>query len=103
MCFVLAGEGPLGHNTEGVCRAYLDNSLCGFLAENDILGFNPPDRRGELVCEEFDEEGVGELLLDFGAHGGGLRKGAEGLGIKTRSLEGRRGHPTAAKSEDAGG
>lgn len=69
--FVFGGQGPLGHHTESVGRTNLDNPLGLVLAQDDILGFNPSHRRGELICQELDEEGMGELLLDFGTHDGG--------------------------------
>ena len=70
MCFVFGGKCPLGHDTKGICGADFDNAFCGVLAEDDILCLDPPHGRGELVCEELDEERVGELLLHLWPHGG---------------------------------
>lgn len=69
MGFVFGGQRALGHDTECVCGANLDDALCGVLAENDILRLNPPHGRGELICKQLNEQRVRELLLDLGTHG----------------------------------
>ncbi len=66
--FVLGGEGTLSHDTQSVGRADLDHALSRPLGEEDILCFNPSDRRCKLVGEKLDEQGVGEFLFDFGTH-----------------------------------
>ena len=75
---VLGSQSALGHHAERLCGADFDDALGHLLSEEDILRLNPPHGRGELVCEELDEERVGELLLDLGAHvcGGGWSWGA---------------------------
>lgn len=77
---VLGSQSALGHHAERLCGADLDDALGHLLSEEDILGLDPPHGRGELVCEELDEERVGELLLDLGAHacGGGWNWGFGG-------------------------
>ena len=79
MCLVLGGECALRHDAEGVGRANLDDALRRLLAEHDILRLDPPHGRGELVCEQLDEQRVRELLLDLGTHGGGQAASAAGV------------------------
>lgn len=73
MCFVLGGQRPLRHDPQRVCGADFDDALRRLLAEDDILRLDPPHGRGELVCQQLNEQRVRELLLDFGTHGGGRR------------------------------
>jgi hypothetical protein len=70
VCFVLCGQSALGHHAEGVCGTDLDDALSGLLAEDDILCLDPSHGRGELVCQQLNEQRVCELLLDFGTHVG---------------------------------
>jgi hypothetical protein len=66
--FVFAGECALRHDTERVCGADFNDALRRLLAEDDILRLNPPHGRGELVCEQLNEQRVRKLLLDLGTH-----------------------------------
>jgi len=70
VCFVFGGKRSLRHDAQRVGRANLDNSFCGLLREEDILGFDPSHRGGKLVSKKLDKERMCELLLNFGAHDG---------------------------------
>ena len=51
VCLVLGGQCALGHDAQGVGGADFHDTLRRLLAEDDILRLNPPDGRGELVCQ----------------------------------------------------
>ncbi|RUP46911.1 LOW QUALITY PROTEIN: hypothetical protein BC936DRAFT_146379 [Jimgerdemannia flammicorona] len=60
---VFQAQSTLSHASQSRRRANLNEALDTKVLEQLILRLNPADRRGELVSQNFDQEGVAESLL----------------------------------------
>lgn len=63
---ILGLERTIRHSSESVAGARLNEPFELILSEEEVLGLDPAHRRGELVGEELNEDGVSELLALFG-------------------------------------
>jgi hypothetical protein len=61
-CLVFGLEGACSHARQGRRRAELNEALEVERREEEVLGFDPTDRRSKLVGEELYENDIGELL-----------------------------------------
>jgi hypothetical protein len=110
VCFVFGSECAFSHDTKGIGGTNFDDALRRLLAEDDILRLNPPDGRGELICEQLNEQRVRELLLDLGTHGDSSGDGGpeskQSVGVRTRRGSGSsmgRGESSMGRGESSMG
>ncbi len=62
---VLRLQSARGHPSQGRARSNFNKAFEVVLDEEEILGLDPPDRRGELVGEQLNKDGVREVPALF--------------------------------------